>query len=70
MDNMKQDFKGLCKGSSLSSFILESVTIGVENDRSTYGGRVKSGLMSSKRDSIGSRVVERENMTVVLGANL
>lgn len=32
----------------------------VEDDRSTYGGRVKSGLMSSKRDSMGSRVVERE----------
>lgn len=32
----------------------------VEDDRSTYGRRVKSGLMSSKRDSMGSRVVERE----------
>lgn len=60
---MKEDFKGLCKGRSLNSFILETITIGVEDNRSTYGGRVKSGLMSSKRDSTGSRVVERENMT-------
>lgn len=59
-DNMKEGFKGLWKGSSLNSFILETITIGVEDNQSTYSGRVKSGLMSRKRDSIGSRVVERE----------
>lgn len=48
---MKEDFKGLCKGRSLNSFILETIAIGVEDDRSTSGERVKSGLMSSKRNS-------------------
>lgn len=59
-DNMKEGFRGLRKGSSLHSFILETITIGVEDNQSTYSGRVKSELMSRKRDSIESRVVERE----------